>query len=125
MVLLQFPGLNGASAKFPAAAAATFGLEGACKTIRKLNELSCLASNLSGHHASDVGMRPFAFGPRIHVFQVVRQIQRIQFVMHEFSNVPGQIVVPVRIRGKVTRLGLHPFFVLLAFLASEKQDINF
>ena len=39
-------------------------------------------------------MRPFAFCPRIDVFEIVREIDGIQLAMDKLSDVPGKVVVP-------------------------------
>ena len=39
-------------------------------------------------------MRPFALGPRVDELEVLRQVDGLQFVVHKFADVPGQVVVP-------------------------------
>ncbi len=39
-------------------------------------------------------MGPFAFCPGVYVFQVVREVYRLDLVVHEFSYVPWQVIVP-------------------------------
>ena len=55
-----------------------------------------LASDAAGHHAANVSMRPAALCPGVHELEVMCEIDGLQLVMYEFSNVPGQVVVPAK-----------------------------
>lgn len=44
-------------------------------------------------------MRPPALGPRRDVLQVVREVDRVQLVVHELPDVPREVVVPARESG--------------------------
>ena len=44
-------------------------------------------------HTLNVSMRPGAFRPRINIFDVVSEINRVQLVVGKFSNVPREIIV--------------------------------
>ena len=55
-------------------------------------------------------MRPFAFGPGINELEVVREIDGIQLVVHEFSDIPRQIVVPGREKRKKKMLNKNRIF---------------
>ena len=39
-------------------------------------------------------MRPFAFRPRLHVFEVVGEVDGVEFVVNELSDVPREVIVP-------------------------------
>ncbi len=41
-------------------------------------------------------MRPLALRPRVDVLQVVREVHRLQLVVHKLANVPREVVVAER-----------------------------
>ena len=57
---------------------------------------SYLTTNLSRHHPSYVRVRPFTFGPRINVLEIVCEIDGVQLTVDEFANVPWKVVVPAK-----------------------------
>ena len=61
---------------------------------------SYLTTNLSRHHATNVRMRPFAFGPGIDVFEIVGEIDRVQLTVDKLANVPRKIVVPAKVKSR-------------------------
>ena len=46
-------------------------------------------------------MRPGALGPRLHVLQVVREVHRLELVVHKLADVPRQVVVAAKETGIV------------------------
>ena len=71
-----------------------------------LNSLTDLAPDAAIDHATDVSVRPLALGPGVDQLQVVREIHRFQLVVDEFSNVPGQVVVPANSGGGKDKLAV-------------------
>ena len=63
-------------------------------------KMSYLTTNLSRHHATNVRMRPFAFGPGIDVFEIVGEIDRVQLTVDKLANVPRKIVVPAKVKSR-------------------------
>ena len=60
--------------------------------------LAHLAADHAVGEAHDVGVRPGALGPRLHVLQVVREVHRLQLVVHKLADVPRQVVVAAKER---------------------------
>lgn len=55
--------------------------------------LTHLTTHLALDQPGQVGVRPLALGPRLHVLEVVGEIHRLQLVVNKLANVPWQIVV--------------------------------
>ena len=61
--------------------------------------LAHLAADHAVGEAHDVGVRPGALGPRLHVLQVVREVHRLELVVHKLADVPRQVVVAAKETG--------------------------
>jgi hypothetical protein len=61
--------------------------------LLEANPTSHLTPHLSLHESRDVRVRPLALGPRVHVLEVVGEVDGLELVVDKLANVPREVVV--------------------------------